>query len=151
VTAPKVPDVAVTGPQRNPPGAAGQNFIANVDQLRKARSMSYDALAAKLAEVGHPIGQVSLSRMGRGERRVGVDNLIAFASVFGVAPMRLLAAPEDAAAEEHPALKAARILTDCLAALTAAPGDPQAAGQFDRAIRRVQLEAEELTLTGETP
>jgi transcriptional regulator with XRE-family HTH domain len=86
----------MTGPQRNPPGIAGQNFIANVDRLRQVRNLSYDSLAAKLGDIGHPINPVSLSRLGRGERRVSVDDLIAFARVLGTEPLELLQ-PLDAA------------------------------------------------------
>lgn len=88
----------MTSQQRNPPGIAGQNFIANVDQLRRVRGLSYEALAAKLTEAGHPMNPVSLSRLGRGERRVSVDDLIAFARVLGVEPLELLQPLDSAAA-----------------------------------------------------
>lgn len=136
----------MTAPQRNPPAVAGRNFIANIDRLRRARSLSYQVLAAELTEAGHPINPVSLSRLGRGERRAGVDDLIAFAGVFGVAPMRLLAPPGAAGAEEHPAVRAAGTLADCLAVLAAAGPETasRARAQADRALRRVQIEVEEL-------
>jgi transcriptional regulator with XRE-family HTH domain len=72
--------------QRNPPGPIGRNVIANIEQLRRVRNLSYDALAAKLGDVGHPINPVSLSRLGRGERRAGADDLIALALALGVNP-----------------------------------------------------------------
>lgn len=76
--------------QRNPPGPIGRNVIANIEQLRQARGLSYDALATALGGVGHPINPVSLSRLGRGERRVGADDLIAFALALGVNPNAIL-------------------------------------------------------------
>lgn len=91
----------MTGSQRNPPGIAGWNFIANVDRLRRRQRLSYESLAAKLTESGHPMNPVSLSRLGRGERRASVDDLIAFARVFGVEPLELLQ-PLDAATAAAP-------------------------------------------------
>lgn len=140
----------MTSPQRNPPGVAGQNFIANVDQLRRAGGMSYEALAVELAKAGHPINQVSLSRLGRGERRAGVDDLVAFAQVLGVTPAQLIQAPGPASppGPDHAAVREARSLAARIEALIAAAGDPRAAArasaQVDRAIRRVQIEVEEL-------
>jgi transcriptional regulator with XRE-family HTH domain len=85
--------------QRNPPGPIGRNVIHNIEQIRQARGLSYDALAVRLAKIGHPINPVSLSRLGRGERRVGVDDLVAFAVALGVPPSALMA-PRDAARDD---------------------------------------------------
>jgi transcriptional regulator with XRE-family HTH domain len=76
--------------QRNPPGPIGQNVIQNIEQLRQARGLSYEALSAELAKIGHPINPVSLSRLGRGERRVGADDVVAFAIALGVNPSALM-------------------------------------------------------------
>lgn len=96
------------GAQRNPPGPIGENVIANVEALRKDRQLSYEALAAKLAEIGHPMNPVSLSRLGRGERRVGADDLVAIAIVLGVNVSALLLprdAHDDAEIQLTPAIR----------------------------------------------
>jgi transcriptional regulator with XRE-family HTH domain len=81
--------------QRNPPGPIGRNVIDNIERLRQERGLSYDALSAELAKIGHSINPVSLSRLGRGERRVGADDLVAFAIILNVTPQSLLF-PRDA-------------------------------------------------------
>jgi transcriptional regulator with XRE-family HTH domain len=142
---PKMPEV----------GPVGWNLIANVDRLRQARRVSYRKLSAALEAAGRPIPALGLTRMAHGQRRVDVDELVALAAVFGVAPAELLTAPGGDTAG-HPVTLAARELAARAADLVAAAGDPQAAAQasarVDRAIRRVQLEAEELLdTTGRTP
>lgn len=77
-------------PQRNPPGPIGLNVISNVEQLRQIRGLSYDALSRELAKIGWPINQVSLSRLGRGERRAAADDVVALALVLGVNPSALM-------------------------------------------------------------
>lgn len=138
-------------------GPVGRTVIANIGAIRKQRGMSLRDLSVRLAEAGRPIGDTVLHRQSQGQRRIDSDDLVAFASVFGVTPARLLAPPETAAAQDHPAVRAARALAECLTALVAA-GSPDAAsrarGKADRALRRVQLEAEELLdddSTEETP
>ena len=128
-------------------GPVGRAAIANVEQLRAERGLSLRDLSARLAEAGRPIGDTVLHRQSQGKRRIDADDLVAFARVLGVAPARLLAPPEMAAAEDHPAVRAARDLADRLAAIVTADTREAAARariQADRALRRVQLEAEEL-------
>lgn len=76
--------------QRNPPGPIGRHVIENVEQLRQVRGLSYDGLSKELAKIGWPINQVSLSRMGRGERRAAADDVVAIAMVLGVNPSALM-------------------------------------------------------------
>lgn len=76
--------------QRNPPGPIGHHVIANIEQLRQVRGLSYEALSRELGKIGWPINQVSLARMGRGERRAAADDVIAIALVLGVNPSALL-------------------------------------------------------------
>lgn len=127
-------------------GPVGENLIRAVQQLRRLRGMTYKQLSAALEAAGRPIFPLGLSRLEKAERRVDVDELVAFASVFGVAPAELLA-PGDIPAD-HPAILAARSLASRVADLVAAAGDPQATeragGHVDRALRRVQIEIEEL-------
>jgi hypothetical protein len=113
-------------------------------------------LSKELGKIGWPINPVSLSRLGRGERRVDVDDLVAFAELFGVTPTELLEPPASASPEPgHVAVREARSLTARIGDLIAAAGDPQAtayaSAQVDRAMRRVQIEIEELLdTTGRT-
>ena len=128
-------------------GPVGRTVIANIEELRKTRGLSLRDLAAKLAAIGRPIGDTVLHRQSKGQRRIDADNLVAFATVFGVAPEELLAGPGRVSAD-HPAIVAARSLASRVADLVAAAGDPQATeragGQAGRALRRVQIEIEEL-------
>jgi len=129
-------------------GPVGHAVAANVERLRKARRMSLSDLSARLAEAGRPTGDTVLHRQAQGGRRIDADDLAAFAEVFGVSVTALLArSPGTAGAEDHPAVRAARQLADRLAAFLAA-GDPETAAcarvQAARAVRRAQLEAEEL-------
>ena len=133
-------------------GPVGLAVIANIEELRRARGLSLAGLSEQLAEAGQNIHANVLHRQSQGRRRVDADDLVAFADVFGVTPARLLVPPESAAAEDHPAVRAAHALADCLAALVTA-GSPEAASrartQADRALRRAHLEAEELLDTTE--
>lgn len=128
-------------------GPVGRQVIANIERLRKDRHLSLAALSERLAEAGRPIGDTILHRQSQGKRRVDTDDLVALAAVLGTTPAALLAPPGTIVAEDHPAVCAARRLADRLAALITA-GDPAAAArareQVDRAMRRVQLEVEEL-------
>jgi hypothetical protein len=128
-------------------GPVGRAVIANIEQLRAVRGLSLVGLSERLAEAGRPIGDTVLHRQSQGKRRVDADDLAAFARVLDVTPARLLAPPEVAGAEDHPAVLAARDLAGRLAAVAAA-ATPEAAArariQAGRALRRAQLEAEEL-------
>lgn len=128
-------------------GPVGRQVIANVERLRKEQHVSLATLSQRLAAVGRSIGPTVLARQAQNQRRVDADDLVAFARVLGVTPAALLAAPEDAAADDHPAVLAARALAARLAAFVTAPG-PQATerarADLDRGLRRVQLEVEEL-------
>jgi transcriptional regulator with XRE-family HTH domain len=128
-------------------GPVGRAVIANIEQLRAERGLSLAGLSERLAELGRPIGDTVLHRQSQGRRRIDADDLAAFARVFGVTPARLLAPPETAEAEDHPAVRAACDLAGRLAAVVMA-GTPEASArarvQADRALRRAQLETEEL-------
>lgn len=132
-------------------GPVGRTVIANIEQLRKKRGMSFRDLAAKMAEMGRPVGDTVLHRQSQGKRRIDADDLVAFAGVFGVTVADLLG-PQPAALAGHPAIVAVRALADRIVELIAAADDPQAAARAcsraDRALRRVQIEAEELLAAG---
>lgn len=75
----------------NPTGPTGKQVAANVARLRGG--MQYKELAEKLTEVGRPIAPLGLRRIESGERKVDVDDLMAFAVVFDVSPLTLLLPP----------------------------------------------------------
>ena len=130
-------------------GPVGSAVIANIERLRKARRMSLRDLSARLDALGRPIGDTVLHRQCQGRRRVDADDLVAFAEALGVTAADLLEPPPASGPiDGHPALLAARSLASRVADLLAAAGDPQATaragGQADRALRRVQIELEEL-------
>lgn len=76
-------------------GPVGRDVIYNVERLRKVRGLSFRDLAARLAELGRPIGDTVLHRQSQGKRRIDADDLIAFAIALGVTPNSLLF-PHDA-------------------------------------------------------
>jgi transcriptional regulator with XRE-family HTH domain len=80
----------------NPLGRAGETVSRNIKRLREEQRLTFVELADRLSKIGRPIPVLGLRRIERGERRVDVDDLFAFAEVFGVAPSALL--PED---EKH--------------------------------------------------
>jgi transcriptional regulator with XRE-family HTH domain len=132
-------------------GPVGRNLIANVEYLRQVRRLSQRKLSAELDRIGRPIAPLGLSRLVRGQRRVDVDELVALAGVLGVTPDVLLSPPEAVRQGPAPvpaALREARNLASRIEDLLEAAGDPAArefaAGGVDRALRRVQIEVEEL-------
>lgn len=66
----------------------GKQVAANIKRLRGG--MTYRELSDRLEEVGRPIAVLGLKRIESGERKVDVDDLMAFAIVFGVSPLTLL-------------------------------------------------------------
>jgi transcriptional regulator with XRE-family HTH domain len=137
----------MTRPEGTLIGPVGRQVAANIERLRREQRLSRAALSKRLAESGLTVGETVLDRQSQGRRRVDADDLVAFAAVLGVTPADLLAAP-GSTAPDHPVLRAARSLAALAEDLAAAAGDPQAtaqiAGNLNRAVRRVQLEAEEL-------
>lgn len=136
-------------------GPYGRNLIANVERLRRPRGLSYRKLAAAMEEAGRPLPAIGISRMMAGERRVDVDELVALAAVLRVTPDHLLLPPEaaaDAQAEAPAALRAVGNLGTRIEQLLAASGDrtdcEALSGYVDRALRRVQIEVEELLAEG---
>lgn len=68
--------------------ATGKQVAANVKRLRGG--MTYRELSERLEDVGRPIAVLGLKRIESGERKVDVDDLMAFAIVFDVSPLTLL-------------------------------------------------------------
>ena len=132
------------------PGPIGHNLIANVERLKQERRLSDRRLSAMLLAIGRPIPPLGLSRMAKCERRVDVDELVALAEVLAVAPAALLTEPCTAESRRaaHPAIQAATSLMERIEQLLQATGGPGKAeglsGYVDRALRRLQVEVEEL-------
>lgn len=126
-------------------GETGRAVIANIERLRKAQRLSFRDLSAHLGAMGHPMLPSVVHRLAVGGRRIDVDDLTAFAEVLGVSVNRLLAAPGTTPPDDHPAALAILRLATCVGDFIAAPGETDAAARLDRAMRRVQLEVEELT------
>jgi hypothetical protein len=127
-------------------GEAGRNVIANIDQLRHARGLSFRGLSECLGTAGRPILPAVLHRMSQGGRRVDADDLVALAAVLGVCPADLLAPPsdEEIGAEPHPAQRETGNLADRIGEVLAAPGDPVSAARLKRSLQRVRIEVAEL-------
>jgi transcriptional regulator with XRE-family HTH domain len=62
----------------------------NLLELRKARGQSTLKLSATMEELGQPVPASGITRIEKGDRRVDVDDLIAFALALNVSPNALL-------------------------------------------------------------
>ena len=70
--------------------STGDIVRRNVRTLREQRRMTYVELSGQLNEMGRPIPVLGLRRLEGGERRVDVDDLVALARIFALAPSALL-------------------------------------------------------------
>ena len=75
-------------------GPTGLTVAANVRRLREDMNLSYTQLAQRLDALGYPMKPVTVRRLESGERRIGVDDLVAFAVAFDVTPNTLLMPPD---------------------------------------------------------
>ena len=68
------------------------------------RRMSQDELAAAVGRLGRPMTRQIIGKTEAGDRRIDVDDLVAFAVALGVTPGRLLlpGTAESAAKAWHP-------------------------------------------------
>ncbi|WP_406462338.1 helix-turn-helix domain-containing protein [Streptomyces sp. NBC_01622] len=62
----------------------------NLLELRKARGQSTLKLSAAMEELGQPVPASGITRIEKGDRRVDVDDLVAFALALNVSPNALL-------------------------------------------------------------
>src|SRR6476661_6760490 len=72
-------------------GPTAATVIANLKRLRDDRNLTYTQLSNRLKALAHwSISPVGVRRIEDGERRVTVDDLLAFAVALGVSPVTLL-------------------------------------------------------------
>lgn len=76
-------------------GPHGHAVRTKVHLLRRKRGLTQKDLSDQLTAAGRPILSTVISKIERGERRVDIDDLFAFAAVLGVTPAQLLEPPED--------------------------------------------------------
>ena len=72
-------------------GEVGRNVAANIARLRAAQNMTSAELSTAMGKLCRPIPATGLTRVEHLCRRVDVDDLAAFARIFGVEPADLLA------------------------------------------------------------
>ncbi|MER5903019.1 helix-turn-helix domain-containing protein [Streptomyces mirabilis] len=90
----------MSGQQRRPRsavehGPTAQTVAAGVQRMRKRRGLSTYQLSAALEKAGRPIAASAIAKVERGERQVGVDELMALAFVLDTPPSALLLPLED--------------------------------------------------------
>ncbi|MFU0547966.1 helix-turn-helix domain-containing protein [Gardnerella leopoldii] len=66
----------------------GRTVAENIKRLRGGQLLK--DISEQLSEIGRHITPLALARIESGERKVDVDDLMAFAIVFGVSPLTLL-------------------------------------------------------------
>ncbi|OIN79088.1 hypothetical protein BMG05_19795 [Mycobacterium malmoense] len=70
--------------------ATSQAVSRNVWRIRTGKNLGLRGLAARLAEVGRPLGHSAVDQIEKGTRRVDVDDLMALSAALGVSPTTLL-------------------------------------------------------------
>lgn len=73
-------------------GATGDRTARNLAEVRESRHMSQGELGERLTELGRPMSASVVSKTEKQDRRIDVDDLVAFAVALGVTPNRLLLA-----------------------------------------------------------
>lgn len=74
----------------SPPEPTARRVAENLRRVRQERGLSYAELSRRLEKGGHPIRDTGLLKIEKGDRGVGVDDLIALAAALGTTPNRLL-------------------------------------------------------------
>jgi transcriptional regulator with XRE-family HTH domain len=62
----------------------------NIQRVRKARQLKQSDVSERLTAAGRPTLPTVVSKIERGERRIDVDDLVAFGRALGVPPILLL-------------------------------------------------------------
>ena len=76
--------------RKNDLGPSGQRAGRNLQNLREERRFSQKDLAAAVERLGRPMIMQIVSKTEAGERRLDIDDLIAFAVALDTSPNRLL-------------------------------------------------------------
>ncbi|PPG61629.1 helix-turn-helix domain-containing protein [Rathayibacter sp. AY1C5] len=71
-------------------GPTGLEVAKNIKRIRLYAGRTQADVSQMLAELGRPVPVASIGKIESGDRRVEVDDLIAFAVVLGVTPLALL-------------------------------------------------------------
>ncbi|WP_405797214.1 helix-turn-helix domain-containing protein [Streptomyces sp. NBC_01506] len=71
-------------------GPAAAQVARNIQRVRKARQLKQSDVSERLAAAGRPTLPTVVSKIERGERRIDVDDLIAFGRALDVPPALLL-------------------------------------------------------------
>jgi transcriptional regulator with XRE-family HTH domain len=72
-------------------GATETTVAANVYRLRTTRGITLVGLAESVTARGHRMSETVVANIETGQRRIHVEDLVAFARVFGLSPEQLLA------------------------------------------------------------
>jgi transcriptional regulator with XRE-family HTH domain len=70
-------------------------FAQRLREIRDARRLTQAELAEKMTRAGRPMNKLAVLRVERGERKVSLDEALAFAYVLGAVPAHLLSPPDD--------------------------------------------------------
>jgi transcriptional regulator with XRE-family HTH domain len=73
-----------------PLGPTGETVRKRIKDIREDQRMAVTELSAKMSELGRPIPPLGIHRIEGGERRVDVDDLMAFAVALRTSPIGLL-------------------------------------------------------------
>lgn len=76
-------------------GPIAEAVARNIRAVRERRGLTQAQLAALMGTVGRPMVPTAMAKIEAGDRRVDVDDLVAFALVLNVSPPRLLVSVED--------------------------------------------------------
>jgi transcriptional regulator with XRE-family HTH domain len=71
-------------------GPAAAEVARNIERVRKARQLKQKDVSDRLRKAGRPMLATVVSKVERGERRIDVDDLIAFGRALEVPPLLLL-------------------------------------------------------------
>lgn len=71
-------------------GPTGKTVATNIARFRGQRGLTLAGLAERMTEVGRPMSVSGISSMENMQRRVDVDDLVAFAAALNVSPAALL-------------------------------------------------------------
>jgi transcriptional regulator with XRE-family HTH domain len=83
-------NLAIMAKREMEPGAVARRAADNLAEIRDGRRMSQAELADHMNQLGRPVTASVISKTEQLDRRLDVDDLVAFAVALGVTPNRLL-------------------------------------------------------------